>query len=106
MTAITAVIKKAAPEFDLNKICIATTIFVAEDETSDINYISRQISNTPIYAVDPEFEKSTHEGLRNYIKGSVKEGVGAGGAMMAAILKDVPVEEIRMNIEDLCFKMF
>ncbi|MBM4241188.1 MAG: TIGR00303 family protein [Euryarchaeota archaeon] len=106
MTAITAVIRSLAPEFDLNKICIATTIFVAEDETSDINYISRQISNTPIYAIDPEFEKSTHEGLKNYLKGSVKEGVGAGGAMMAAILKDIAIEDLRAKIEDLCFKLF
>lgn len=106
MTAVSAVIKQAVPDFEFDKICIATTIFVAEDETSDINYISRQIAGTPIYAVDPGFEKSGDEGLKNYLKGSVKEGVGAGGAMMAAILNGVSVRDIRMRTEYLCRKIF
>lgn len=106
MAAVLAVIKKASIDFELDKICIATTIFVAEDETSDINYITRQIADTPIYAVDPGFEKSANQGLQNYLKGSVKEGVGAGGVMMAAILKGFSVDEIRKDIEELCKNIF
>lgn len=106
MAAVLAVIKKTTLNFDFDKICIATTIFVAEDETSDITYITRQIADTPIYAVDPGFEKSANQGLQNYLKGSVKEGVGAGGAMMAAILKGFSVDEIRRNTEELCKDIF
>ncbi len=106
MTAVCAFIKEAAADFDFSQLSIATTIFVAEDETSDINYISCQIADINIIAVDPFFEKSETEGLRNYTKGSVKEGVGAGGAMLAAMLKGVPIDQIRIRTEDLCREIF
>jgi uncharacterized protein (TIGR00303 family) len=106
MTAVCAVIKGATLEFDFDELAIATTIFVAEDETSDINYISRQISDTTVFAVDPSFEKSEIKGLKNYLNGSVKEGVGAGGAMMAAMLKGVSMDDIRRRTEDLCREIF
>jgi len=106
MTAVCAVVKSIDPEFDFSNLCIATTIFVAEDESADINYITRQIADITIFAVDPEFEKSPVAGLKSYLDGSVKEGVGAGGAMMAAILKDVHMDDIRVKIEDLCNKIF
>jgi len=106
MTAVCSVIKGIDPEFDFSKLSIATTIFVAEDETADINFLTRQIADINIFAVDPEFEKSSVAGLKSYLGGSVKEGVGAGGAMMAALLKDVPMDNIRLKIEDLCDKIF
>ena len=106
MTAVCSVIKGIDPEFDFSKLCIATTIFVAEDETADINQLTRQVADIDIFAVDPEFEKSSVAGLKNYLDGSVKEGVGAGGAMMAALLKDVPMDNIRLKIEELCAKIF
>jgi len=106
MTSVCSVVKGLDPEFDFSNLCIATTIFVAEDKTADINYIIRQIADIPVFAVDPEFEKSSVRGLKSYLNGSVKEGVGAGGALMAAILKDINVDDIRVKIEDLCNKMF
>lgn len=106
MTAVCSVVKGVDPEFDFSNLCIATTIFVAEDETSDINYISRQIADYSIFAVDPQFEKCENAGLKNYINGSVKEGVGAGGAMMAALLKGVTIDEIRLKTEEFCREIF
>lgn len=106
MTAVCAVIKELYPDFNWNNLSIATTIFVARDETSDINYISRQIADYPIYAVDPHFERCNDPGLKSYTTGSVKEGVGAGGAMMAALLKGVSLDDIRLKTEDLCDKIF
>ncbi len=106
MTAVCAVIKEILPGFNWDKLSIATTIFVAEDETSDINYISRQIADSTIFAVDPQFEKCQNEGLKNYLKGSVKEGVGAGGAMMASLLKGISMDDIRMKTEQLCNELF
>ena len=106
MTAVCAVIKAISPKFDFSSISIATTIFVAEDETSDLNFLTNQISDINIFAVDPYFEKSETEGLINYTKGSVKEGVGAGGAMFAAILKGIPIDDIRKRTEELCDEIF
>lgn len=106
MTAVCSVVKGVNPEFDFSNLCIATTIFVAEDEAADINQLTRQVADIDIFAVDPEFEKSSVPGLKNYLDGSVKEGVGAGGAMMAALLKDIPMDNIRLKIEDLCNEIF
>lgn len=106
MTAVCAVIKEILPEFKWEDLSIATTIFVARDETSDINYISRQIADYSIFAVDPHFEKCNNQGLKNYITGSVKEGVGAGGTMMAALLKGITIDDIRTETENLCELIF
>lgn len=106
MTAVCAVIKEMDKDFDWEELSIATTIFVARDETSDINYISRQIADYSIFAVDPQFEKCGNAGLKNYLNGSVKEGVGAGGAMMAALVKGVSVGEIRIKTEEFCAEIF
>ena len=106
MTAVCAVIKGLSPNFDFSSILIATTVFVSEDETSDINFILNQISDIPIISIDPRFEKSEIDGLVNYTKGSVKEGVGAGGAMFAAMLKGVSIDEIRLKTEKLCKEIF
>ncbi len=106
MTAVCAVIKALSPNFNFDSLSIATTVFVSEDETSDINFIINQISDIPIVAVDPNFEKSNIDGLINYTNGSVKEGVGAGGAMLAAMLKGITVNEIRIKTEELCRDIF
>ncbi len=106
MTAVCALIKALDPEFDFSGTAIATTIFVAEDETSDINRIAEQIDEIDIYAVDPSFERASHKGLQEYLNGSVKEGVGAGGAMLAAMLHGVSVDAIRGRVEELCSRIF
>ncbi|NYB52010.1 MAG: TIGR00303 family protein [Methanobacteriaceae archaeon] len=106
MTAVCAFLKEAIDGFNFEDVSIATTIFVAKDETSDINYLARQIAPLNIFAVDPGFEKSDNPGLVNYTKGVVKEGVGAGGAMLAAILKGISVEDIRLKTEELCREIF
>jgi len=106
MTAICAFIKSIDKEFDFSRMPIATTIFVAEDETSDINQIAEQIGDVTVYAVDPGFEKASHKGLHGYITGSVKEGVGAGGMLLAALLKGVSMDAIRDRIDELCHKLF
>jgi uncharacterized protein (TIGR00303 family) len=106
MTAVCALLKAVNPDFDFADLSIATTIFVARDETSDINYLTRQIDDITIFAVDPFFEKSENEGLKNYLNGSVKEGVGAGGAMLAALLRDISMDDIRVRTEKLCGEIF
>ena len=102
MTAVCAFIKAINPEFDFSNLCIATTKYVAKDPTSDIFNIAKQIGNINIHVVNPYFEKSSLQGLKNYLKGYVKEGVGAGGSMLMALLLGYSIESIRAKIEEIC----
>ena len=103
MAATCAVIKSLQPTFDFSRINLATTVYVAGDETADLFGILEQIDdNITVHAVDPRFEESEHEGLKNYLKGFVKEGAGAGGAMFAALVLGKSVEKLRRKIEKVC----
>ena len=106
MTAVCALIKSLQPDFDFSQVCIATTIFVVEDDNSNIQHILKQIGEISLYAVDPLFHESDNENLQRYLYGSVKEGVGAGGAIMAAILQGTDIHQILQEIENLCKKIF
>lgn len=101
MAAVCGLIKAIDPEFDFSKIYIGTTIFVAKDENSDIMNILNQIGNINIGVVDPNFENSRSPGLKHYLTGFVKEGAGAGGAMLMALLCGCQIEKIREASEDL-----
>lgn len=103
MAGICAVIKDIDPNFDFSRINIATTVFVAEDESADLFNLLNQIDpNITVHIVNPNFENSTNEGLKNYTKGFVKEGVGAGGAMFTALIRGNNVEKLRTKIEKIC----
>ena len=103
MAASCAIIKSIQPSFDFSRINLATTVFVASDETADLFGILNQIDdNITVNVVDPEFEKSSHEGLKNYNDGFVKEGAGAGGAMFCALVAGNSVEKLRKKIEKVC----
>ena len=103
MAAVCAIIKSIQPNFDFSRINLSTTVFVAGDETADLFGILKQIDDSiTVNVVDPEFEKSEHEGLKNYLKGFVKEGAGAGGAMYTALTLGNSVEKLRKRIEKVC----
>ena len=101
MAGICGFIKAIDPDFDFSRICLGTTSFVANDDTSDLFNIINQISKINIHVVNPQFEKSENDGLKNYLKGFVKEGVGAGGAMLMALLLGYSIENIREKIEEV-----
>lgn len=103
MAAACAIIKSVQPNFDFSRINLATTVYVAGDETADLFGILNQIDdNITVHTVDPRFEESEHEGLKNYLKGFVKEGAGAGGAMFTALVLGNSVEKLRKRIEKVC----
>ncbi|MDR2873871.1 MAG: TIGR00303 family protein [Methanobrevibacter sp.] len=101
MAAVCAFIKHLKPDFDFSRICLGTTFYVASDKSADLFNLISQIGDISINVVNPYFEKSNNEGLKNYLKGFVKEGVGAGGSMLMALLLGYSIEEIRKNIEDI-----
>jgi uncharacterized protein (TIGR00303 family) len=84
MTAVLAVVKALAPDVLCN-VAVGTTKWVVGDASSDIRGIVREIADIPVLAADLDFMGSRFEGLRAYEKGIVKEGVGAGGASIAAM---------------------
>ena len=86
MGAALAIIK-AIDSDTLDSLAIATTRWIIEDSTSDLKGIIAQIANVPLLAANLNFSQSKFKGLRAYEEGMVKEGVGAGGACIATMLK-------------------
>jgi uncharacterized protein (TIGR00303 family) len=107
MTASLAVVKASNPKV-LNNIAIGTTRWVMADKTSDLKGLVAEIADIPILAADLNFGQSRFDGLKAYEAGVVKEGVGAGGAAIAALLKstdkitrEVLLKEIEKNYKQL-----
>lgn len=101
MGAILAIIKALKPEA-LGNVAVGTTKWIISDKESDLIGIIRQIADVPVLAVNLDFTFSKFEGLKAYDKGAVKEGVGAGGACIAAILKsngEISAHKLVMEIE-------
>jgi len=103
MTAVLAVVNALNPDVLCN-VAIGTTRWVVSDSTSDIRGIVAQIADVPVLAADMDFAQSRFSGLKAYEKGIVKEGVGAGGASIAAmaklggaVTKDMLLKEIEKN---------
>ncbi|MDR2700521.1 MAG: TIGR00303 family protein [Nitrososphaerota archaeon] len=86
MTAVLALINALNPEALCN-VAVGTTRWVINDATSDISGIVSQFCDVPILAADLNFGESKFPGLQIYETGLVKEGVGAGGASIAAMAK-------------------
>ncbi len=109
MCGILSVISKIAPKV-LENVVIGTTRWIVEDKTADIVGLVDQIADVPIIAANINFSNSKYEGLRVYETGIVKEGVGAGGITLAAMLKSEEItmekvlEEIDKNYQELLNK--
>jgi uncharacterized protein (TIGR00303 family) len=86
MAAILAVVNVLNPKV-LDNVAIGTTSWIINDKTADLKGLVTQIADVPIFASNLDFSKSGFNGLKAYEKGIVKEGVGCGGASIAAILK-------------------
>jgi uncharacterized protein (TIGR00303 family) len=102
MIAVLALMKRLGIE---RNVSVATTKFVAED--SSANFLE-SISNLGFksYIADPGFNRSRNSGLRMYESGVVKDGVGAGGAMLAASLFGVSQQKFREQVELVCDQLF
>jgi NaMN:DMB phosphoribosyltransferase len=76
---------------------VATTVYIYDDPVANSLEIAHQI-NTPIWYVNPDFGELGHKGFARYCIGEVKEGMGAGGAMMLAYLLGKSPDEIKNAI--------
>ncbi|MBE3116298.1 TIGR00303 family protein [Candidatus Bathyarchaeota archaeon] len=86
MSAVLALINALNPEVLCN-VAVGTTKWVANDKSADLKGIVTQFCDVPILAADLDFSSSRFSGLKAYETGIVKEGVGAGGASIAAMAK-------------------
>ena len=84
-----------------NNVAIGTTSYIIDDEPAEFEKTIKKIADIPILSIDPLLETSVYDGLKAYSKGYVKEGAGAGGALISAILKtETNAQEMLKAIED------
>ena len=86
MCAVLAILKTLKVNTD--KIAIGTTKYVLDDPLSDFENLTYSIDDkVGIFASDLHLVESEKSGLEAFSRGYVKEGVGAGGVSIAAMLK-------------------
>jgi uncharacterized protein (TIGR00303 family) len=81
-----AIAHKYNLQWNPEQIVVGTTRWVAEDATGDTVGLAETIGDVPLLATQLSFADSHFPQLRAYEQGFVKEGVGAGGAAIAASL--------------------
>lgn len=110
MASVLAVLKSM--NCPLERTCIGTTAYVADDKSSNLAKLVKTISaDIRIYQSDPHLAYSSYPGLQAFARGYVKEGVGAGGASIAAMLKsrgqingDILLREVEQEYHALSSK--
>jgi len=107
MAAVLAVVNASNPDI-MDNVAVGTTRWIIADKTADLKGLVAEIADVPLLAADMDFSTSRFDGLKAYEAGVVKEGVGCGGAAMAAMLKSngkigkqVLLEEIENNYKQL-----
>jgi uncharacterized protein (TIGR00303 family) len=93
MLAVAALVKAFGDRLPV----IATTSYVRDDVSANVVELADRIAVKAIF-VDPGFHDIGHAGLARYCIGEVKEGMGAGGAMLLAHLLGHTPEAIRAKI--------
>jgi NaMN:DMB phosphoribosyltransferase len=73
--------------YEKKNVSIGTTSYIIDDTTANLVDMVKQIDDIPIFAAKLALKDSKIDGLRSFADGFVKEGVGAGGASIAAMLK-------------------
>lgn len=77
---------------------LATTSFVADDETADLHTAVRALE-MELTVTDPGFDQTNHVALNRYRRGEAKEGVGMGGVLMLAEREGIAMSEVRDQIK-------
>ena len=77
----------------VGNVSIATTRYIVEDRNASFVETVETLGRS-WYMADPGLDRSKMPPLSCYARGSAKEGVGAGGAVLAASLRGVTQQEI------------
>jgi uncharacterized protein (TIGR00303 family) len=86
MLAVYTLILKLAPDCHLERIAVGTTGWVTQDRSADAVGLAESLAPAMFFSAQMQFSNSGCEQLQVYDQGFVKEGVGAGGAAIAASL--------------------
>jgi uncharacterized protein (TIGR00303 family) len=102
MVAVAALLRALGGSSALERVAVGTTRWVIEDPAADVPGLARDVSSElPLLAVNLDFSHSRHPRLHAYEQSLVKEGVGAGGACLAALLaRNVSLELLHAAIDD------
>ena len=85
MVAVAALVTALGARVD--HVAVGTTRWVIDDPSADVVGLIQDVSpDLPLLAANLDFSTSRHAGLGDYERFLVKEGVGAGGACIAALL--------------------
>ncbi len=98
MLAVAASLKALGE--DLSRFIIATTKYVANDKTSSFKETAKEIG-IEYWTAMLDFSDSKFKGLRDYERGYVKEGVGAGGSVYLAKKRGFSEEKVVSRVEEL-----
>ncbi|PIY90214.1 MAG: TIGR00303 family protein [Nitrosopumilales archaeon CG_4_10_14_0_8_um_filter_34_8] len=85
MTAVLAFASKIG--FNEQNTAIGTTSYISDDESANFKSLVSEISDIPAIAVNPGLVNSKFSGLKAFSQGFAKEGVGAGGSIIASMIK-------------------
>jgi uncharacterized protein (TIGR00303 family) len=97
---INRILQMMEGELDSSKIALCTTKWVAEDTNSDIKALLEMNDfQVNAYYADFDFSLTDHPALKLYDEGEAKEGVGAGGALVYALLNGITKEQITRKVE-------
>jgi uncharacterized protein (TIGR00303 family) len=91
MAAAAALARHAGVDAPLS---LATTSFVAADDTAGIHDLASDLS-LDLTVTDPGFDAASHPATDAYVAGEAKEGVGMGGALALADAADVSMATVR-----------
>jgi uncharacterized protein (TIGR00303 family) len=102
LVAVAALVAALEGHSALARVALGTTGWVVDDPAADAGGLAAEVwSELPVLAANLDFSHSRHAGLREYQRLAVKEGVGAGGASIAAMLATgVEASELERAIDD------
>lgn len=79
-------------------LTIATTPYVADDDTASFRETAALL-DLDVIVTDPCFDQTSHPGMRRYVAGEGKEGVGMGGALALAARAGIDMASVRQQVE-------
>ena len=98
-------LSKIILDYSPHDTIIATTSWITNDKNAKTKRLA-ELTSAPLMSTKISFLDTQYDGLKAYEEGHIKEGVGAGGLMVAADLyKNLNEEQITSEIEKLYSKI-
>ncbi len=96
MLAVAALLKELNRKVEM----VLTTKYVVNDSGATFKKTAADIG-VKYYSAELDFSNSKYNGLRDYERGVVKEGVGAGGSVYIAEKKGIKIKKVVDKVEEI-----